>query len=198
VALYTWVPPGNLCGRRNSIDWLGKASTDKTVASSLADFQGNAIYLDTNVLVGLVDAGSVYHPACAAFFQRAVDPDRPIQLFTATLTLDEVIFVLLQETVAREPYSITRNRSQYLRDHPDVVRELMMQLDPLASDVCNLVALEPVVAADISEMRQEMRDHGTLPRDAIHLAVMKRLGLTAIASDDEGFDNRRGIDLFMP
>jgi predicted nucleic acid-binding protein len=168
------------------------------VAASLADFQENAIYLDTNVLVGLVDASSVYHPACAAFFHRAVDPNRPIQLFTATLTLDEVIFVLLQETVAREPYSITRNRSQYLRDHPGVVRELMMQLDPLATAVCNLVVLEPVTTADISEMRQEMRDHGTLPRDAIHVAVMKRLGLAAIASDDEGFDNRRGIDLFMP
>lgn len=168
------------------------------MASSLADFQGNAIYVDTNILVGLVDANSTYHPACAAFFRRAVAADHPIQLYTATLTLDEVIFVLLQETVAREPYSIIRNRSQYLRDHPNVVRELMMQLDPLATDVCHLVALEPVVAADISEMRHEMRAHGTLPRDAIHLAVMKRLGLTAIASDDEGFDNRQGINLFMP
>ena len=47
-------------------------------------------------------------------------------------------------------------------------------------------------------MRREMRRSGTLPRDSIHLAVMKRLGLTAIASDDEGFDNRPSIDLFMP
>ena len=47
-------------------------------------------------------------------------------------------------------------------------------------------------------MCREMRSSGTLPRDSIHLAVMKRLGLTAIASDDEGFDNRPSIDLFMP
>jgi predicted nucleic acid-binding protein len=168
------------------------------MAAFLTDFQGDAIYLDTNVLVGLVDANSVYHPACAAFFQRAVDPDRPIQLYTATLTLDEVVFVLLQETVVRAPYSIARNRSQYLRDHPDVVRDLMLQLDPLAAAVCDLVTLEPVTAADLNEMRQEMRASGILPRDAIHLAVMRRLRLTAIASDDEGFDNRQGIGLFMP
>jgi predicted nucleic acid-binding protein len=61
------------------------------MASPLAHFQGAVIYLDTNVLVGFIDADSVYHAACAAFFQRAVDPDRPIQLITATLTLDEVI-----------------------------------------------------------------------------------------------------------
>jgi predicted nucleic acid-binding protein len=67
------------------------------MASPLADFQGEAIYVDTNVLVGLVDASSVYHPACAPFCQRAGAPARPIQLFMATLTLDEVVFVLLQE-----------------------------------------------------------------------------------------------------
>jgi hypothetical protein len=31
------------------------------MAHPLADFQGDAIYVDTNVLVGLVDATSVYH-----------------------------------------------------------------------------------------------------------------------------------------
>jgi len=112
--------------------------------------------------------------------------------------LDEVLFVLLQEMVARNPYFVTRNRSQYLRDHPEVVKDLMAQLDPLATALCDLVVLEPVMAPDIHQMRQEMRVSGTLPRDAIHLAVMKRLGLTAIASDDEGFDNRQGIVLFMP
>lgn len=62
----------------------------------------------------------------------------------------------------------------------------------------DLITLEPVTAADIQQMRQAMLASGILPRDAIHLAVMKRLGLTAIASDDEGFDNYPGIDLFKP
>lgn len=168
------------------------------MAYRLADFQGEAIYLDTNVLVGLVDAHSVYHPTCAPFFQRAVEPTRPIRLITATLTLDEVLFVLLQEMLARVPYRIIRSRSQYLQDHPDTVKALMVEPDPLAAALCDLVTLEPVTPADIHQMRQEMRDHGTLPRDAIHLAVAQRLGLTAVASDDEGFDNRHGIALYMP
>jgi predicted nucleic acid-binding protein len=168
------------------------------MAYPLADFQGKVIYLDTNVLVGLVDAESEYHAACAAFFQRVIDPARPLQLITATLTLDEVTFVLLQEMLAREPYHITRSRSQYLRDHPDVVRVLMEQIAPLVEAICDLVTLESVTAADIGQMRQEMQASGSLPRDAIHLAVMKRLGLTAVASDDAGFDNRQDITLFQP
>jgi predicted nucleic acid-binding protein len=168
------------------------------MGSPLASFEGAVIYLDTNVLVGFIDADSIYHTACAAFFQRAIDPDRPIQLITATLTLDEVIFVLLQELVAREPYHITQSRSQYLRDHPEVVKELMTQVDLLAEALHDLVILEPVTAADMEQMREEMRASGILPRDAIHLAVMKRLGLTAIASDNEGFDNRQDINRYQP
>ena len=71
------------------------------MARPLADFRGESIYLDTNLLVGSVDADSVYHPACEIFFQRALDPAQPIQLVTCTLTLDEVVFVLLQELVAK-------------------------------------------------------------------------------------------------
>jgi predicted nucleic acid-binding protein len=47
-------------------------------------------------------------------------------------------------------------------------------------------------------MRREMVATGTLPRDAIHLAVMRRLGITAIASDDDGFDRYTDITLFKP
>jgi predicted nucleic acid-binding protein len=165
---------------------------------SLADFQGDVISLDPNVLVGLVDAALEYHVACAAFFQRAIDPAHPIQLITATLTVDAVIFVLLQKLLVREPYHITRSRSQYLQDHPDIVRELMEQVDPLVDALCALVTLEPVTAADIDQMRQEMQVSGLLPRDAMHRSVMKRCGLTAIASDDEGFDHCQGMTLFQP
>jgi len=166
----------------------------------LTDFQGDAIYLDANILVGLIDADSVYHHPCAAFFRQATGRTPPIQLITSTLTLDEVVFVLMQELVARPPYAVTRSRSQYLHDHPEIVKTLMTQLDPLMEALSELVTLEPVTATDVKQMRQEMCSTGILPRDAIHLAVMKRLGLSAIASDDEGFDNYQdqGITVFMP
>jgi predicted nucleic acid-binding protein len=148
----------------------------------------------------LVDADSVYHIACETFFQRTLDLAQPIQLVTCTLTLDEVIFVLLQELVAKPPYNVLRSRSQYLQDHPDVVKALMEQLAPLVDALFDLVILEPVIPSDIRQMLQEMSATGILPRDAIHLVVMKHLGLTAIASDDEGFDRYQdqGVTLFLP
>jgi hypothetical protein len=88
------------------------------MTNRLADFQGEAISLDTNLLVGLVDAHSVYHPACVPFFQRAVEPTQPIRLITTTLTLDEVLFILLQEMIARELYRILWNGGSSFRMWP--------------------------------------------------------------------------------
>ena len=170
------------------------------MARALTDFRGGRIYLDTNVLVGLIDADSIYHSACEAFFQRTLDPAQPIQLVTCTPTIDEVVFVLLQELVAKPPHNVSRSRSQYLQDHPEVVKTLMGQLNPLIEALLDLVVFEPVTFADVQEMRQEMLSTGILPRDAIHLAVMRRLRLTAIASDDKGFDSYQdqGIMVFTP
>jgi predicted nucleic acid-binding protein len=112
--------------------------------------------------------------------------------------MDEVVFVLLQELVARPPMSVTRSRSQYLAEHPEVVRELMPQLDPSLTGMVELLSLEPVLPEDVAAMRREMTATGLLPRDALHVAVMRRLGLAAIASDDEGFDRCAGLTRYVP
>lgn len=80
------------------------------------------------------------------------------------------------------------------------MKTLREQLAPVIDSLLDLVLFEPVFLSDIRQMRQEMQATGILPRDAIHLAVMKRLGLTAIASDDEGFDRHQnqGVTLFLP
>jgi predicted nucleic acid-binding protein len=168
------------------------------VSRLLAEFSGGALYVDTVLLVGFVDAASQWHAAGRARFERSIAPVGPIRLVTAALTVDEPVFVLLQELVARAPYGITRSRSQYLAAHPDVVRHLMTALDPVVDGVLGLVALEPVLPEDVAAMRQEMASSGMLPRDAIHVAVMRRLGLAAIASDDDGFERAAGVTLYKP
>ena len=164
----------------------------------LAAFGGGALYLDAMFAVALLDARSAWHVAAERLFGQSIDPTRPIRLVTATLTIDEVVFVLLQELVARPPIAVTRSRSQYLAEHPEVVRELMRQIEPPLADLIDLLSLEPVLQADVTAMRREMGATGLLPRDALHVAVMRRLGLAAIASDDEGFDRCAGLTRYVP
>ena len=168
------------------------------MALSLLSFQHGALYLDAVILEAFLDSLSPWHAACRELFRRAITPPHPIRLVTATLTIDETVFVLLQELLTRPPYQIRRSRSQYLQDHPEIVRQLMAVVDPLVQDVERMISLESVLSADITAMRREMVASGTLPRDAIHLAVMRRLGITAIASDDDGFDHYPDVTLFKP
>jgi predicted nucleic acid-binding protein len=168
------------------------------MAQSLLTFRSGALYLDAVILEAFLDARSPWHGACRDLFRQAIAPPQPIRLVTATLTIDETVFVLLQELLLRPPYQITRSRSQYLQDHPEIVMQLMTVVDPLVQDVERMISLEAVLPTDITAMRREMVATGTLPRDAIHLAVMRRLGITAIASDDDGFDRYPDITLFKP
>jgi predicted nucleic acid-binding protein len=168
------------------------------MAQSLASFQGEAIYLDMVVLVGLIDPLSPWHGSSRAFFQQAVNPQGRLRLVTSALTIDEVVFVFMQELLLRPPYHVGRGRSQYLAAHPEVVQALMAIIDPSLEQLPDVIALEPVLPEDITAMRQEMLASGTLPRDAIHVAVMRRLGITAIASDDEGFEHCAGITVYKP
>lgn len=168
------------------------------MAQSLLTFRSGALYLDAVIIEAFLDSLSPWHAACRDLFHRAITLPRSIQLVTATLTLDETIFVLLQELLLRPPYQVTRSRSQYLQDHPETVQQLMTVVDPLMQAVERMITLEPVLPADMIAMRGEMSATGTLPRDAIHLSVMRRLGVAAIASDDDGFDRHPDITLFKP
>jgi predicted nucleic acid-binding protein len=168
------------------------------MAAPLAWFQGNAIYVDAVLVVGLIDPLSPWHASSDAFFQQATDPQGHYHLRTSTLTMDEVVFVLMQELLLRPPYNVTRSRSQYLAAHPQMVQALMAMIDPSLDPLPNLIDIEPVFPDDITAMRREMLASGALPRDAIHVAVMRRLGLSAIATDDEGFERCAGITVYKP
>jgi predicted nucleic acid-binding protein len=168
------------------------------VADALARFDGEIAYVDAVILVAYLDQGHVFHQACRAFVSRAVAPGGPIALVTATLTLDEVVFVLLQELVARPPYGVGRDRARHLERHPDTVRALTAAINPPVRALVEILQLEPVTPADIAEMAEVMAARGLLPRDAIHYAVARRLGITAFVSDDDAFDGLPGIRLYKP
>jgi len=161
-------------------------------------FQRGTIYLDAMILVAFPDSLSPWHAACRDLVRRALTAPQAIRLVTATLTIDETVFVLLQELLFRPPHQITRSRTQYLQGHAEIVRQLMAVVDPLVHDVERMISLEPVLPDDIAGMRREMVATGLLPRDAIHLAVMRRLGITAIASDGDGFGRCKDITLYKP
>ena len=167
-------------------------------ARRLDDFGGDALYVDAMLLVGAIEPGSEWHDSARRLLARATDPSAPIRLVTSALTVDEAVYTALGQLVTGPPYGVSRNRGEYLGRHPAVVRDLMGAIEPPLAQLIEQLELEPVLPGDIAAMRRELLTSGLLPRDAIHVSVMRRLELSAIASDDVGFDRCAGIERYAP
>jgi predicted nucleic acid-binding protein len=87
---------------------------------------------------------------------------------TSCLTIDELAWVVLRKSDVKTAIAVCR-AVLALRD-----------LDVL-----------PVEPADAWEMTVQMERLGLRPRDALHLAVMKRIGERSIVSEDPHFDRAR-------
>lgn len=128
------------------------------MAQLLLAFQQGTLYLDAVILEAFLDSLSPWHATCRELFRRAITPPQPIRLVTATLTIDETIFVLLQELLTRPPYQITRSRSPYLQGHPEIVRQLMAVVDPLVQPVPDAAAasITVIISAGVGTARESL------------------------------------------
>lgn len=55
-----------------------------------------------------------------------------------------------------------------------------------------------VTPADFKQCLDLGQQHGLLPHDALHLAVMQREGITTLVTTDADFDRVAGLQVFKP
>jgi len=111
-----------------------------------------------------------------------------IEAFVGILVLDELFYRLL---LARVKDTTGRNPLEVLRaDLPGAIAAHGNAIDTALRKLMALPHVHPisVETADFHGMLDSIMAYGLLPRDALHVTVMQRVGLTAIASDDTDFD----------
>ncbi|HOU11932.1 MAG TPA: type II toxin-antitoxin system VapC family toxin [Anaerolineae bacterium] len=150
------------------------------------------VYVDTNVLYMYLRADPVHLPTIERFLQRVVRGD--IAAYVSLLTLDELYYrlllALIKEHTGRNPLDVLRDDlpgtvARYSDGISSALRKLM------GLPHFTLVGLEP---RDFERMLENIVRFSLLPRDALHITVLQRLGMTAIASDDADFDCVVGIE----
>ncbi len=144
------------------------------------------VYVDVNVFYMYLRPDPVYLPMIREFLGRIVQGD--IQAYTSVLTMDELFYRLL----------LARIKDVYQRDPLQVLREDMRGAiarcgSEIGAALGRLVRLPhlqlaAVTEGDFPQMLGNITAFGLLPRDALHIAVMQRLGLSEIATDDADFD----------
>lgn len=119
------------------------------------------VYLDSNVFVFAVLSKDELGNAA----RRILVNLSKVKARTCCLAIDELAWAILRKS-----------------DIKTVVENCRAVLALRDLDV------SPVELGDMWEMTQEMEMFNLRPRDALHLAVMRRIGESSIVSEDEHFD----------
>lgn len=161
---------------------------------NLDDISQCAVYVDTNILYMFLRIDPAHSSAIKVFLSRIVSGE--IEAFVSIPVLDELFYRLLlarvKEATGRNPLQVLReNQAEAISAHCDVIAGSLHKLTGLPH--INLVGVD---TTDFYRMIENIRASSLLPRDALHVAILQRLGLNGIASDDIDFDRVKGIERY--
>ena len=144
------------------------------------------VYVDVNVFYMYLRPDPLHLPTIRAFLGRMVQGE--IKVYTSILTMDELFYRLLlarvKDIYGRNPLSVLRE------DTSGALARCGAEIEAALRRLVRLPHLQlvAVVADDFPRMLANITAFGLLPRDALHVAAMQRLGLSEIATDDTDFD----------
>lgn len=149
------------------------------------------VYIDTNILYMYLRADPEHLSIIKAFLKRVIAGE--IAAYIGVPVLDELFYRLLlarvKDSTGQNPLnSLRQDLVGVLEDHAEPIRDTIQQFLSLPN--INVVGVE---ATDGDSMMANILTYKLLPRDALHLAIMQRLDLNVVASDDTDFDRVAGF-----
>jgi len=144
------------------------------------------IYVDVNVFYMYLRPDPEHLSSLRIFLERVASGD--IIAYTSILTMDELFYRLLlariKDTYGRNPLDVLRE------DAERVIKRSSPEIEAALRKFVRLPHLElmPVIKGDFPRMLDNIDAFALLPRDALHVAVMQRLEIDEIATDDADFD----------
>ena len=157
--------------------------------------QGGTVFLDTNILHFYLRGPEDLRKDCTLFLER-ID-EKGITGFTSSLVLDELMYKILlkkiEEKYRRNPLDVIQKSFEEIGVQSIEVRKALNII--LGIEGLNILS---VTRAHIEESVDFMQKYSVLPRDAIHLSVMKSIECTDLASADSDFDRVLTINRWTP
>ena len=157
---------------------------------------GERCFVDSNIFYYHFVATPPLTEPCVKFLERAARGQ--LVLHTSAHILSEAIHkVMLAEAVA--VFGQTRtNLVNWLRRHQDRIAELS-EFRQAANELSGMgLSLLPADAALLAEAATQSAQLGLLTNDATIVALMRRHGLSNLATNDDDFDGIPGLTVWKP
>lgn len=153
------------------------------------------LYWDASFLVHATYPAGRYHRECYAFLERLSTAGDSLS-YVSTLALDETLFTLIRLKVVEDHPG--QGFWQVYRKSPEVIQPYLKELRALVArlSIDPRIRLVGTERDDLAAALGYMDAHTLLPRDALHLAVMVRLGIDSMVTTDGDFLPVDGLHLY--
>jgi len=157
---------------------------------------GDTCFVDANIFYCHFVETPPLSETCTTFLERAANGN--IQVYTSLHILSEAVHkVMLTEAEAK----FGRNRAglvHWLQGHRYRISELSQFLQAAASLAGMVLFLLPADAVLLAEAATLSAQLGLLTNDATIVALMRRHGLSNLASNDDDFDGVPNLTVWKP
>lgn len=149
------------------------------------------VYVDTNVLYMYLRSDQRYLALIRSFLKRVILGE--VVALVGVPVVDELFYRLLLARIrdqgGQHPLTVLR------QDPAGLVKRYAPPIHKAIETLLRLpnVYLVGVETGDVYRLFHNATQYGLLPRDALHVAIMERLNIRAIASDDRDFDRVQGL-----
>jgi len=154
------------------------------------------VFVDANIFVYHFGGDGDISDACTDFLLRVEEGD--VEAFTSTIILPEILHrLMIVEAV--EKYELPlRSIVRYLKEHPDIVMTLeKYSMAPEKIRQMNVTILT-ITLQDLLDSKGVRDSYGLLTNDSTSVSIMKRFGITDIATNDSDFERVNGLRVWKP
>jgi predicted nucleic acid-binding protein len=157
---------------------------------------GSKVFIDANIFIYHFGGDGNISDACTEFLLRVEEKD--VEAFTSTIILSEVLHrLMIVEAV--EKYKLPlRGIVRYLKEHPDIV--MTLEKYSIAPDKIRQmnVTILTMTLQDLLDSKGVRDSDGLLTNDSTSVSIMKRFGITDIATNDNDFERVNGVRVWKP
>lgn len=154
---------------------------------------GTTICVDANILIYHFSGLSL---ECQAFLQRC--ESRQVDAYTGVHIVLEVMHRLMMLEALQKGLITGGQPARKLKEQPEIVKALQAYNQSVRQIPRLNIRVRAITSAVVRASEAIRVQAGVMSNDSVTVALMRQLGLTAIATADTDFNNVSGLQVYLP
>jgi predicted nucleic acid-binding protein len=155
--------------------------------------EGSSIFVDANIFIYHFSGTSL---ECQAFLQQC--ESRQVEAFTGVHIVLEVTHRLMMLEALQKGLITGGQPARKLKEQPEIVKVLQVYNQSIQQIPRLNIRVRAVTSAVVRASEAVRVQEGLMTNDSITVALMRHLGLTAIATADADFNNVSDLRVYQP